>query len=108
MSNYLNSFYTGLNDLNQINADDITTNILTVSDNINGITKTQLSYVDPTSSIQSQLNYLKTQYPAIHLSKQQAIHPPLNQDILLVLIPTKINFVDCFFSCLPLGLNFIL
>ena len=61
MSNYLNTSYTGINDLNTIYADDITTETLTISNNINGITPTQLSYVDPTSSIQTQINYLKTQ-----------------------------------------------
>jgi len=61
MSNYINTAYTSLNDLNSIYADTLTAESITVSNNLNGITPSQLSYVDPTSSIQTQLNYLKTQ-----------------------------------------------
>ena len=61
MANYLNTSYTAINDLNSIYADDINTQSLTISNNINGITPTVLSYIDATSSIQSQINYLKTQ-----------------------------------------------
>ena len=56
MSNYLNTSYTAINDLNSIYADDINTQSLTISNNINGITPTVLSYIDATSSIQSQIN----------------------------------------------------
>eukprot|EP01038_Epipyxis_sp_PR26KG_P014886 gene14886-20019_t len=61
MSNFLDSSFTSLNNLTDINTDSITVNSLTISDNINGITTTQLSYIDPTSSIQTQIDYLKTQ-----------------------------------------------
>ena len=61
MSNFLDSSFTSLNNLTDINTDSITVNSLTISDNINGITPTVLSYIDPTSSIQTQIDYLKTQ-----------------------------------------------
>eukprot|EP01038_Epipyxis_sp_PR26KG_P017750 gene17750-24745_t len=62
MSNFLDSSFTSsLNNLVDINASNINVSELTITDSINGITSTQLSYIDPTSSIQTQLDYLKTQ-----------------------------------------------
>ena len=48
--NNLQSYYKNLEGLDEINADTITT------DSLNGISKTTLSYLDATSSIQNQIN----------------------------------------------------
>jgi hypothetical protein len=48
--NNLQSYYKNLEGLDEINADTITT------ESLNGISKTTLSYLDATSSIQNQIN----------------------------------------------------
>jgi len=57
MTNYINSSYTSLNNINNICADDINSNQIIFNDTINNIDSVTFNYLqNVTSNIQTQLN----------------------------------------------------